>query len=49
MYKDELADDIQMILDEFFKQEFGNKLTVFNMKGLMVDISNAMAKHEVKE
>ena len=49
MYKDELAEDIQAILDQFFKQEFGNKLTVFNMKGLMVDISNAMAKNEVEE
>jgi len=49
MYKDELAEDIQKILDDFFKQEFGNRLTVFNMKGLMVDISNAMAKNEVKE
>ena len=49
MYKKELAEDIQRILDEFFKQEFGNKLTVFNMKGLMVDISNAMAKNEVEE
>jgi len=49
MYKDELAEDIQKILDSFFKQEFGNKLTVFNMKGLMVDISNAMAKNEVEE
>ncbi len=49
MYKDELAEDIQKIMDEFFKQEFGNKLTVFNMKGLMVSISNAMAKNEVKD
>jgi len=49
MYKDKLAEDIQRILDDFFKQEFGNKLTVFNMKGLMVDISNAMAQNEVKE
>jgi hypothetical protein len=49
MYKDELAEDIQKILDDFFRQEFGNKLTVFNMKGLVLDINNAMAKHEVKE
>jgi len=49
MYKDELAEEIQRILDEFFTQEFGNKLTVFNMKGLVLDINNAMAKNEVKE
>lgn len=49
MYKDELAEDIQKILDGFFKQEFGNKLTVYNMKGLMIEISNAMAKNEVKD
>lgn len=49
MYKKELAEDIQRILDEFFKQEFGNKLTVFNMKGLILQISNAMAKNEVKD
>ena len=49
MYKDELAEDVQKILDDFFKQEFGNKLTVFNMKGLILQISNAMAKNEVKD
>lgn len=49
MYKDELATDIQKILEEFFKQEFGNKLTVFNMKGLMVDINKALVENGVEE
>ena len=46
MYKDEVAIDIQTILDEFFKQEFGNKLTVYNMKGLVMEINNALLKNQ---
>lgn len=46
MYKDEVAIDIQTILDEFFRQEFGNKLTVYNMKGLVMEINNALLKNQ---
>lgn len=49
MYKKEVAEDIQKILDEFFKQEFGNKLTVYNMKGLVVEINQALLKNQVEE
>ena len=46
MYKDKIATDIQTILDEFFKQEFGNKLTVYNMKGLVMEINNALLNNQ---
>lgn len=46
MYRDELAVDIQNILDEFFKQEFGNKLTIYNMKGLIVEINQALLNNQ---
>lgn len=49
MYKDEVANDIQIVLDEFFKQEFGNKLTVYNMKGLVVEINQALLNNQVEE
>jgi len=49
MYEEKVATDIQQVLDEFFKQEFGNKLTVYNMKGLVLEISKALADNQVEE
>ena len=49
MYKEKVADDIQQVLDQFFKQEFGNKLTVYNMKALILEISKALSDNQEEE
>lgn len=49
MYEEKVTTDIQQVLDEFFKQEFGNKLTIYNMKGLILEISKALADNQVEE
>lgn len=42
MDKEEIKNNVQIILNEFLKQEMGNKITAFNMQGLTSTIMNVI-------
>jgi len=42
MDKEEIKKNVQLILNEFIKQEIGNKITSFNMQGLTSTIMNVI-------
>ena len=49
MYNENVAKEIQDIVDRFFKLEQGNRVTEFNIKGLVVELNIALGKNKIVE
>jgi len=49
MYKPELKEELQSLLMQFFKEEQNNRITSFNMNGLLQSVSQVFDKHKAKD
>jgi len=49
MYKNKLKQEIIKLISEFFQVERGNRVTSFNMDGLLVKIASLFEKYEMAD
>jgi len=48
-YKDELKKQLVEVLQQYFNEERGNRLTIFNMSGLDNAIFTVLKNNEIEE
>ncbi len=48
VYKEDLKKDLMEIFNQYLQEEGGNRLTTFNMNGLIMRINQALDKNELK-
>jgi len=48
-YKTEVKEEIYKLINAFFQEERGNRVTSNNIEGLSLKINILLEKHEVKE
>ena len=49
MYKETIKDELMRILNEFFREERGNRITSNNMEGLSAKVGHTLEHNKVEE
>ena len=47
-YKDELKSDLMKLIERYFNEEVGNRMTSFSMNGLISNINSILEKNVEK-
>ena len=48
-YKDELRKALHKLIERFFQEEMNNRITSFNINGLIGSLNALLIEHEVKK
>ena len=48
-YKDELKKDLTGLINQFFQEEMGNRVTSFSINGFCQALTKVLEKNQIKE